>query len=268
MKFNKNPILVQRGNIEAGTSRIPHGGLSSPIKSDHAGFSYIIKGKGEYRDKYDKKYSIYPGCLITWRPNVYHLRKLYPVQFVDKFIILPSEFYYLLEIMNLVSPKQPVMDIGLSEKVASGFDEIISDLQTQTEINLPKTFNMTSTFIINLLLPRPAVNQQRKQLMEAAAERLERELHNKISIPELAADLNMSYTNFRRAFSEFFKVSPKEFRIQRRIENIQVILSSNDMTLQEIAEQFGYADVYTLSHQFKKKTGISPKEFRDRNRIK
>lgn len=268
MKINTKPILVQRANIEAGTSRIPYGGLNSPINSDHSGFSYIINGKGEYRDIYDKKYSIYPGCLISWRPNVYHLRKLDPVLFVDKFIILPSEFYYLLELMNLISPKQPVMDLGLSEKVTSGFDEIISDLQTQTEINLPKTFNKASTFIIDLLLPRPAVNQQRKQIMETAAERLERDLHNKISIPELAADLNMSYTNFRRAFSEFFKISPKEFRIQRRIEKIQVILSSNDATLQEIAEQFGYADVYTLSHQFKKKTGISPKEFRDRNRIK
>ena len=81
---------------------------------------------------------------------------------------------------------------------------------------------------------------------------------------EDAAELGLSYARFRRLFTRAYKVPPAEYRIRRRIEKIQSLLTGSDLPLKEIADRFGYADVYTFARQFKQCTGITPGQFRKR----
>ena len=59
--------------------------------------------------------------------------------------------------------------------------------------------------------------------------------------------------------------TPKDVIDEQLIAEIKVLLNNPHLSITEIADQLRFADQSYLSRFFKKKTGISPKEFRLRN---
>ena len=269
--FDTSPIHVVRSHFIAGTSRIPMGEEArfNPIRDNLCGACYILSGKGEIvDDRNGIHYPFSPGSFIQWLPADLHTRIIFPNQlYVDKYFVFPPEFYWIFQKMGLASPEHPLLELGLSQETAAGYDEIIRELREQPELKLPLTIGKAFSFVLNLLLPHSAGDRKYLRQMETAAHILETDFEEKCSIPALARSLKMSHTSFRRIFSRFYKMSPMEYRVRRKIEKIQLLLSSQDLRMKEVADRFGYADVYTFSHQFKKITGISPADFRKQNGI-
>lgn len=268
--INIEPIRVSRKNIVAGSALMnkPKGEGNYILLQKEVGVVYYLTGKGHYVDHATNRiYPFRPGSLRIWAPETPHTRYVYPGQTqADKYISLPREYYTILKKMNLVSPNHPIIDLGLHISIANRYDEIIEELQHQPELQLPVTINKAFAFITELLLPRPSVNRKWHDAMENAAAILEKDVTEKINIPELAGKLNMSCTNFRRIFMSFYGVSPIKYRIQKRIEMIQKTLSSEDILIKEVAERFGYPDIYTFSRQFRKYTNHTPSEFKQYKR--
>ncbi len=267
--FDCSPIHVVRTHFLAGTSRIPVGKSPRlfPIRANVSGACYILCGRGEItEDRTGIRHAFSPGCFIQWMPDDPHTRILYPDQlYVDKYFVFPPEFYWICHKMGLTSPEHPVIDLGVHPEIAAGYDDLIRELRDQTELKLPLTIEKAFSFLLHQLLPHSVEERKYLRQMEEAARILEADFQEKCSIPALARSLKMSHTSFRRVFARFYRMSPREYRIRRKIEKIQLLLSTRDLRLKEVADRFGYADVYTFSHQFKKMTGVSPAEFRNRS---
>lgn len=82
------------------------------------------------------------------------------------------------------------------------------------------------------------------------------------SIHELAERASYAVDHFSRIFQEIAGVSPKEFCIRARIERAQHLLRDSDMTVSDVANALGYADVFFFSRQFKSRTGLTPTQWR------
>ena len=81
-----------------------------------------------------------------------------------------------------------------------------------------------------------------------------------------AKKAGVSYAHFRRLFQQHTGVAPKSFMIQNRFNLASRFLLESDKRISEIAELAGWEDVYFFSKQFKKKFGISPLRFRQKNK--
>ncbi len=268
--FDCSSIHVVRNHFIAGTSCLKDSkGRIFPIRDNVCGACYIVSGEGKIvDDRSGRQYPFFPGCFIQWIPDDPHTRIVPPnTLYVDKYFVFPAEFYWIFQKMGLTSPEHPVVELGLRAEIAAGYDEIIRELQYQSELRLPLTIEKAFSFVLNLLLPYSAEDRKYLRQIEEAARILEADFQEKCSIPSLARSMKMSHTSFRRIFARFYKMSPMEYRIRRKIEKIQLLLSTQDLRLKEVADRFGYADVYTFSHQFKKVTGISPADFRKQNGI-
>ena len=87
-----------------------------------------------------------------------------------------------------------------------------------------------------------------------------------ISIAELAKKAGLSPRHFSRRFREVFSVSPQEFLVKTRIQLACEMLQESANDLAEIATECGFYDQSNFGRQFRKHTGITPREYRQRYR--
>lgn len=84
----------------------------------------------------------------------------------------------------------------------------------------------------------------------------------------LSSELNQSYNSLSNLFSEVEGITIEKYYILQKIERIKELLVYDELTLSEIAFQLNYSSVAYLSNQFKKVTGLTPSDFKNRRTIK
>ena len=91
---------------------------------------------------------------------------------------------------------------------------------------------------------------------------LYRNISENWDVSDMAKSLSLSRSRFTILYSNFFGVSPKEDLIHQRILYAEHLLSSSNMSVEEISVRCGYSNVYHFIRQFKDRTGLSPGEYR------
>ncbi|PJZ78615.1 helix-turn-helix domain-containing protein [Leptospira neocaledonica] len=107
-----------------------------------------------------------------------------------------------------------------------------------------------------LLLP---IKEEKEKFLPEAVLRIKSSL-GEIGIKNLASDLGVSQSSLERGFKSRVGLSPKEFAGLVRFRNIFKFYNSS-LSLTELALEAGYYDQAHFIREFKKKTGISPKQW-------
>ena len=97
-------------------------------------------------------------------------------------------------------------------------------------------------------------------------EKLDRGFASELRISELAAKSGFSPVYIRRTFTARFGCSPKEYLDRLRNEHAVRRLQYTGDSVTDIARVCGYQDVYQFSKAFKKRNGLSPTEYRRKQR--
>ena len=85
-----------------------------------------------------------------------------------------------------------------------------------------------------------------------------------ISIADLAALIFRSESQTIRIFKAAFGFTPYEYLLECRIQNAKLLLKSTNLLIKEIAFTSGFSDEHYFSDIFKRKTGTSPKGYKNR----
>ena len=88
-----------------------------------------------------------------------------------------------------------------------------------------------------------------------------------ISNEECAKDCFLSVSQFIRVFKKKFNTTPHQYKLDILINLAKDLLIHSDLSLTEIAENLGFdSETLYFNTLFKKQTGMSPSEFRSKNR--
>ncbi|SEO92681.1 Helix-turn-helix domain-containing protein [Niastella yeongjuensis] len=79
----------------------------------------------------------------------------------------------------------------------------------------------------------------------------------------LEEKLQLDYHYLSNLFSSTEGITIEKYAIRQRIERVKELLTYNELSLSEIADQMEYSSVQHLSQQFKKETGLTPSQFRE-----
>jgi AraC family transcriptional regulator len=130
--------------------------------------------------------------------------------------------------------------------------------------------SLTQALIIHLLRHYSAVTQiltsgnrslTRLQLQETI-DYIHTHLNRDLSLAELASVINISPTYFASLFKQAMGISPHQYVIQQRVEQAKLMLLKTDVAIADIALQVGFSSQSHLTQQFKRITGMTPKQIR------
>jgi len=91
---------------------------------------------------------------------------------------------------------------------------------------------------------------------------IDENLHNTITIEELASFCHLSPDYFSRKFNQKFGMRPNLYMQSKRIERAQLLLLTTNDSLKKIAEKVGLENLSYFSRIFKKHSGKTPGVFR------
>lgn len=84
------------------------------------------------------------------------------------------------------------------------------------------------------------------------------------TVASMARECRMSDRTFLRRFTEATGHAPGEWLADERVEMAKQMLCERHANVEEIAASVGLGSAHTLRHQFRRKLGISPSEYRTR----
>jgi AraC-like DNA-binding protein len=87
-------------------------------------------------------------------------------------------------------------------------------------------------------------------------------IYQNITIEYIADNLKLSKAHVIREFSKSYGISPYNYLIEQKIAIAKKMLILHNMNINEISNKLGFEDSNYFSKLFKKKTGLSPLQYR------
>ena len=92
-------------------------------------------------------------------------------------------------------------------------------------------------------------------------ERLQRDYAEPLHIGELAREAGLSIAQLERHVTQLYRVTPRQLLARARLDAALALLAG-DQSVAAIAHACGYADHSAFARQFKRSTGLSPRDYR------
>lgn len=226
----------------------------------------ISKGGGSLETEASETLSFRAPFLFILFPNVWHRYRPDPqTGWQEYWIAFRGELPNSLCEQGILAPTRPACDIGHSERVLRQFQLALDEVRSEA-FGFRQIAGTAIMQILALATNLPHRTHEENQPMRATIRQacfILRERAESIVYPEeLAAELKVGYTYFRRMFKRYTGLSPKQYHSQLRLQRIKSQLRDTGATVNQIADRFGFNSPFHLSNWFKKETGLSPSEWR------
>lgn len=91
---------------------------------------------------------------------------------------------------------------------------------------------------------------------------LDNHIDKKMSLEDLSNYVSMSQRNINRIFKKEVGFTVYDYYLNKKIQLVKTMLENTPLPVKEIAHRLYFSDVYYFSNLFKKKTGLSPVNYR------
>ena len=103
--------------------------------------------------------------------------------------------------------------------------------------------------------------------IQEAVTYIEQNYRRNLSVEEIADACRLNRSYFSKLFKDCMGCPPQEFVIRMRLSKATELMKTSGLSIGEIAIRCGYPNQMHFSRAFKKRYGISPREWRTQNGI-
>lgn len=226
---------------------------------------YIVRGKGFFTSSHCTKTSVSPGMMMLLFPSEWHTYHPDDDGWDEFWIGFKGmSIDYRME-ANFFSLNHPVLDVGLHDSIIHLYEQSL-DIAVAQEFG----FQALLAGIVNNLLGyayafgENSLRQNSDSDIVIKARNYIRDYLSEHIYPEdIAKHLGLSYTSFRRFFKSYTGFSPAAYILEQKINKCKEWLTNSEYTSQEIAFQAGFDNPDYFCTVFKRKTGMTPIEYRN-----
>ncbi len=140
-------------------------------------------------------------------------------------------------------------------------DELLSNLlQNMLQLNAN-----VKTEVNRIDALRESVKLELYKRLNYAKEYIDSCYDQNISLEKISTVICMNSEYFIRQFKKYFKITPIQYLIKKRMEAAKIIISTSDISISEVCQQVGYSDLTSFGKLFRKYYHISPDGFKKLN---
>lgn len=112
-------------------------------------------------------------------------------------------------------------------------------------------------------IDRP-IEREADNALSPLLERMRKRLAEPLPVAVLADMAAMSERNFMRRFKQSTGITPADWLIQARVDRARELLETTAWAIDRIAGSTGFGSAITMRHHFRRKLGLSPRDYRER----
>ena len=168
---------------------------------------------------------------------------------------VPSEFSF---------KTSKVYSLPFSRQVCSVFEEIIEETMQKApcyeELCIYKLLHLLTMLEREIIHTSHPLKENFKRIA-LAVQHMNRNYNSNMELADYAEMCNMSKHHFLRVFEQITGSTPLNYRNNIRLEHAAEMLRDEGMTVEEIGVLTGFSSASYFSYAFKKKYGVSPKQY-------
>lgn len=227
-------------------------------------FQFMRRGKVAYAGP-DRKPLVLQGCW-TWCTYPGPEFSYFPMEgevWDHRYIAFAGKLALSWDEAGLIGKEPQKIQPSEVAYYADAIDSILRWFEIPGRMtHLRATNSLENLFIdLYLLRSRSSISKNRRTLADIVGEELQRRQYGVIKAVELARRVGMSESTFRRKFLEETGVPVNRYLIQKRLQKARTLLIETRRSIQEIADQTGFSDVYYFHRMFSREFRITPRRF-------
>ena len=237
---------------------------------DFSELFYVAGGKGQFQIQ-SQLFPVAGGDLVIINPHVEHTEislEANPLEYiaigVEGLELTLSENrdcpYSVVSFQNSVVDIQYYLNSMLREIAvkAPGYEMVCQNLMGILLIQLMRH----SDFTTQLSAPASHINRN----VAAARRYIEAHFRENLTLEQLAGEIHISKFHLAHDFSREYGFSPMQYLQTLRIQESRELLRTTDYSLTQIARMAGFSSPSYFAQRFRKSEGLTPSQYRARNR--
>lgn len=235
-------------------------------------FVYISKGKGSFISENTKKINISKGQIIILFPGQWHTYSPSgDTGWNEYYIGFEGEIIDEIVANGFISPLQQVLDVGVNEDLVHLFSTAIKiakeDKIASQQSLAGIVFNILGT-ILSLAQNKNFETKESAQKIERAKVIMLENIHKDIDIQEIAKNLGIGYSLFRKEFKEYTGYAPARYFQELKLRKAKELLTETLLPIKEISYKLNFSSYEYFLSFFKNRVGTTPTEYRDSVMVK
>lgn len=226
---------------------------------------YIAGGSGIYHSPKTGDLPVEGGSAILVFPNERHsYRPNSNTGWTEYWIGFDGPNIKKLVRKKIFSPQQPVYTVGYNEIMVNLFAQVLAAIKTEKPGYQPLVAGAVMYMLgqLHSAAKQSLLSSEEENLVNQARLLIRASLDTGTGPQEIAAQLNIGYSRFRKLFKEYTGIAPVQYQIQLKIEKAKEQLINTAKSVKEIAFDLNFESSQYFSSQFKERTNLTPVEFR------
>jgi AraC-like DNA-binding protein len=244
------------------------------VEHFHSEHELIYVSKGTYRAKLNGvDIELNTGDILIVCPGDYHLDAVYEgLEFHAINFHLRSNLFSNKTIRLFkenIGSKQQIIPF-FSDLLKNTFHVISSEIRNLDP--LPKMISSQLHAIFWRIVKQISLEHLSKQMIievsgNSFSVQLNRVISENLYVPSLSVHklsslMNMSPAKLTKLCAEHLNNSPAKLILEVKLNVAKYLLARRDMNIKEISNFLCFSDQFSFSRTFKRRTGLSPREFR------
>lgn len=230
---------------------------------------YIIRGAGWFESAHCVRTKISAGDAFIIFPGESHCYlPVTEIGWAEAWVGFKGECANHLVRQGFFHRSSPIFKVGVHEALWSLFRQAYD-----CAIRQKPAYQQQLAGYVNLILSsiyaeskQPAlISDQLFDKINLAKKYMNDHSHETIKMEDIAREIGMSYSLFRKMFKTYTGFSPGHYFLQLKLARSKELLLEGGLTCKEVAFQMGFVTVEHFHSIFRKYYGVSPDKFRKLN---